>query len=638
MPARWPPRSAIRSCSRRRTAAAAAACGWCSTHRSSPRIWSRLSANRSRPSAALKCSSRNTSPAHGILRCSCWATSTGNLVHLWERDCSLQRRHQKVVEIAPAPNLDPALRRQLCESALAIGRAVRYENAGTVEFLLDVDTGQYYFIEVNPRIQVEHTVTEEVTGIDIVRSQILVAQGHPLDSPEIGITSQDEIRTNGFAFQCRVTTEDPENRFVPDYGRIAAYRSASGMGIRLDAGTAFSGAVVTPYYDSLLVKVTARGTRLVEASRRMERCLQEFRVRGVKTNIPFLINLDHASAISGRRVYDEVHRRDARAVSDGDPQGSGDEAAAILGGSAGERQFAGEGPAAKHAPQSGSGAALRPARAARRRLANEASGDRPARSFRNGFSIKSRCLLTDTTFRDAHQSLLATRMRTFDMLAIAEAYARLVPEMFSIEMWGGATFDTSMRFLKESPWQRLADLRERIPNILFQMLLRASNAVGYTNYPDNVVRAFVLESAAAGIDLFRIFDSLNWVPNMRVAMEAVLETGGLCEAAICYTGDLLDPSRPKYDLEILRRAGQAAREDGRAHPGHQRYGRTCASRTPPRSWSGRSSKRSASRSTFTRTTRAASPGRACIESGRGRAGHRRWRDRPASPDSPRNRT
>jgi pyruvate carboxylase len=471
----------------------------------------------------------------------------GNLVHLWERDCSLQRRHQKVVEIAPAPNLDPAVRRRLCDSALAIGRAVRYENAGTVEFLVDVDTGQFYFIEVNPRIQVEHTVTEEVTGIDVVRSQILVAQGYRLDSPEIGLPRQDDIRTNGFAFQCRVTTEDPENRFVPDYGRIGAYRSASGMGIRLDAGTAFSGAVVTPYYDSLLVKVTARGTKLVEASRRMERCLQEFRVRGVKTNVPFLINLvTHPSFLAGQcttKFIDETPELFQMVVRK-------DRATKLL-------QYLAEilvngNPLVKDRPRSTRRAAApvphydpleAPPAGSRTKLLEIGP-----RKFSQWILDHDQLLLTDTTFRDAHQSLLATRMRTYDMLVIAEAYARLVPELFSIEMWGGATFDTSMRFLKESPWERLAELRERIPNILFQMLLRASNAVGYTNYPDNVVRAFVLESAQEGIDLFRIFDSLNWVPNMRVAMEAVLETGALCEAAICYTGDLLDPSRPKYNL------------------------------------------------------------------------------------------
>jgi pyruvate carboxylase len=472
----------------------------------------------------------------------------GNLVHLYERDCSVQRRHQKVVEIAPAPNLDPALRGKICDAALAIGRQVRYENAGTVEFLVDADTGESYFIEVNPRIQVEHTVTEEVTGVDIVRSQLLIAQGARLDDPEVGLGNQSDIRTNGFAIQCRVTTEDPENRFLPDYGRITAYRSASGMGIRLDAGTAFSGALVTPYYDSLLVKVTARGRKLGDAARRIERCLQEFRVRGVKTNIPFLINLvTHPMFLTGQcttKFIDEAKelfqfptRRDR--------------ASKIL-------QYLGEvtvngNPLVKDRP-----------RAARREPAPvpdfDAQSKPPAGSrdrfkqlgaekFAQWILAHDPLLLTDTTFRDAHQSLLATRMRTYDMLAIADAYSRLVPGMFSIEMWGGATFDTSMRFLKESPWERLTELRSRIPNIIFQILLRASNAVGYTNYPDNVVDLCVRESAQAGIDLFRIFDPLNWLPNMRVAMEAVQKVGGICEAAICYTGDILDPARPKYNLE-----------------------------------------------------------------------------------------
>ncbi|MEX2140360.1 MAG: pyruvate carboxylase [Pirellulales bacterium] len=472
----------------------------------------------------------------------------GNLVHLYERDCSVQRRHQKVVEIAPAPNLVPELRTKICDAALAIGRMARYENAGTVEFLVDADTGDFYFIEVNPRIQVEHTVTEEVTGIDIVRSQLLIAQGARLDHAEVNLANQSDIRTHGFAVQCRVTTEDPENRFLPDYGRITAYRSASGMGIRLDAGTAFSGALVTPYYDSLLVKVTGRGRKLADAARRMERCLQEFRVRGVKTNIPFLINLvTHPTFLAGEcttRFIDEAKdlfqfptRRDR--------------ASKLL-------QYLGEvivngnvlvkdRPRAKRrdpAPIPAYDHSQPPPPGSRDRFKQLG-----AEKFSQWILDQEPLLMTDTTFRDAHQSLLATRMRTFDMVTIADAYARLVPGMFSIEMWGGATFDTSMRFLKESPWDRLADLRKRIPNILFQMLLRASNAVGYTNYPDNVVELFVRESAQAGIDLFRIFDPLNWVPNMRVAMEAVEKHGGLCEAAICYTGDILDAGHPKYDLK-----------------------------------------------------------------------------------------
>jgi pyruvate carboxylase len=472
----------------------------------------------------------------------------GGLVHLFERDCSVQRRHQKVVEMAPAPNLDARTRAAICEAALAIGRTARYENAGTVEFLVDADTGKFFFIEVNPRIQVEHTVTEEITGIDIVRRQLLVAQGHRLSDPQIGLGDQAKIQLMGAAIQCRVTTEDPENRFLPDYGRITAYRSASGMGIRLDAGTAFSGAVVTPYFDSLLVKVTARGLTHQEAAGHIERCLQEFRIRGVKTNIPFLINLvTHPAFLAGEcttRFIDETPalfdfpvRRDratklleflADVIVNGNPLVKGRPAAA-------RRQ-----PAV--VPDFDPLAA--PAAGTRDRL-RELGPTRFAAWVRE----QNRLLLTDTTMRDAHQSLLATRMRTHDMLAVADAYARLGAGLFSLEMWGGATFDTAMRFLRECPWDRLLALRERIPNVLFQMLLRASNAVGYTNYPDNVVQAFVKESAAAGIDLFRVFDPLNWVPNMRVAIDAVVESGAICEAAICYTGDVLDPARSKYTLD-----------------------------------------------------------------------------------------
>jgi len=472
----------------------------------------------------------------------------GNLVHLYERDCSVQRRYQKVVEIAPAVSLDAALREEICQSALRIGKAVSYENAGTVEFLVDSDTGKFYFIEVNPRIQVEHTVTEVVTGVDIVKSQILVAEGRPLSDPEIGLGSQSDIRTRGYALQCRVTTEDPENRFVPDYGRIALYRSAGGMGLRLDAGTAFSGAMVTPFYDSLLVKVTAWGPRFIDAARRMERGLQEFRIRGVKTNIPFLVNLVcHPKFIAGGfttkfidetpELLDLAPRKDratklfsymAHVIVNGHPL--------IKKRPAKIRRAPAPLPVVDH---------KLPIPPGSRQKLLEMGPEKYAKSLLN----EKRLLLTDTTMRDAHQSLLATRVRTFDMLAVADAYARLCPQLFSLEMWGGATFDTTMRFLKECPWQRLADLRERIPNILFQMLFRASNALGYSNYPDNVVQDFVRETAQAGMDVFRIFDSLNWVPNMKVAMEAVLKTDTLCEAAICYTGDILDSKRTKYNLK-----------------------------------------------------------------------------------------
>ncbi len=471
----------------------------------------------------------------------------GNLVHLYERDCSVQRRHQKVVEVAPAPNLPEKMRGAICDAAIAIGRTARYENAGTVEFLVDADTGRFFFIEVNPRIQVEHTVTEEITGIDIVRRQLRVAEGYRLDDPQVGLGDQSQIRYMGAAIQCRVTTEDPENRFLPDYGRITAYRSASGMGIRLDAGTAFSGAVVTPYFDSLLVKVTARGLTHEEAAGHIERCLQEFRIRGVKTNIPFLINLvTHPDFLAGKcttRFIDETAslfdfpvRRDratrlleylADVIVNGSPLAKGRPAAV--------RRHPAPVPAFDRIAPLPQGSRDRLKELGPKRFAEWVRGQR-------------HLMVTDTTMRDAHQSLLATRMRSHDMLAVADAYARLGSNLFSLEMWGGATFDTAMRFLKECPWDRLIQLRERIPNVLFQMLLRASNAVGYTNYPDNVVREFVKESAATGIDVFRVFDPLNWVPNMRVAMEAVIESGAICEAAICYTGDILDPARTKYSL------------------------------------------------------------------------------------------
>ncbi len=472
----------------------------------------------------------------------------GNLIHLHERDCSVQRRHQKVIELAPAPNLSKKLASELHEAALAIGREVGYRAAGTVEFLVDVEAEKYYFIEVNPRIQVEHTVTEEITGIDLVRAQILVSMGHRLGDANVGLPLQNEVTTNGYAIQCRVTTEDPTNQFRPDYGRITHYRSAGGMGIRLDAGSAFSGAVVNPFYDSMLVKVTARGKTLAETASRMERCLQEFRIRGVKTNIPFLIQvIGYDVFLSGNAftrmidttpsLFELPTRRDratrllrymANVIVNGNDQVKG-HAIAI------RREPAPLNPE-KHD---------HPLPAGTRDRLKQLGPEK----FAKWVLEQKTLLLTDTTMRDAHQSLLATRMRTFDMLQAAETYARRANEFFSLEMWGGATFDTSMRFLKESPWQRLTKMREKIPNILFQMLLRASNAVGYTNYPDNVVKIFVREATDAGIDVFRVFDALNWVDNMQVAMEAVIDSGAICEASICYTGDILNPKRPKYDLK-----------------------------------------------------------------------------------------
>lgn len=472
----------------------------------------------------------------------------GNIIHLHERDCSVQRRHQKVVEIAPAPNLDRRVASELHEAALAIAREVGYHCAGTVEFLLDCESNKFYFIEVNPRIQVEHTVTEEVTGIDLVRSQILVSCGERLGDESLGLPLQKDVQVVGSAVQCRVTTEDPTNQFRPDYGRITHYRSAGGLGIRLDAGSAFSGAVVNPFYDSLLVKVTARGRNLGEAAGRMERCLQEFRIRGVKTNIPFLISLiTHPTFLAGdatTRMIDKTPELFALTRRR-------DRATRLL-------SFIAETLVNGNSLVGSETRQIRREPAATPKLDYKKpipSGYRDqflalgAKKFCDSIRNSRELLLTDTTMRDAHQSLLATRLRTYDMMQIADAYARLTPQFFSLEMWGGATFDTSMRFLRESPWQRLADMRTRIPNILFQMLLRASNAVGYTNYPDNVVRAFVKEAAEAGIDIFRVFDALNWTENMRIAMDAVVESGMICEAAICYTGDILNPNRQKYSLK-----------------------------------------------------------------------------------------
>ena len=470
----------------------------------------------------------------------------GNMVHLHERDCTMQRRNQKVVERAPAPYLNQEQRAGLHDAAVRIGRAANYSNAGTVEFLMDVDSGEFYFIEVNPRIQVEHTVTEMVTGIDLVKAQIRIAQGARIGTDESGVPAQDKIKVSGNAIQCRVTTEDPENNFIPDYGRLTAYRGATGFGIRLDGGTAYSGALITPFYDSLLEKVTAWAPTPDEAIARMDRALREFRIRGVRTNLLFLETLlGHAKFLSGEyttRFIDETpelfhfaKRRDratrllrfiGEVIVNGNPEVAG---RAI-------------GPAV-HSPVKPTIPSGAPPSGSRQRF--EQLG---AAGFATWMCEQKQVLITDTSFRDAHQSLLATRMRSHDLLAPAPAYAHLLPQLLSIECWGGATFDVAMRFLKEDPWQRLSQFREAMPNLLLQMLLRASNGVGYTNYPDNVVRYFVAQAAAGGVDLFRVFDSLNWVENMRVAMDAVIESGKLCEAAICYTGDISDPARTKYDL------------------------------------------------------------------------------------------
>jgi len=469
----------------------------------------------------------------------------GHIVHLFERDCSVQRRNQKVVERAPAHYLSEDARASLCAAAIKLGREVGYNNAGTVEFLLDADSDAFYFIEVNPRIQVEHTVTEEVTGLDIVKAQIRIAAGKEIGIPGSFIPPQEEIRLNGFALQCRVTTEDPGNNFIPDFGRITAYRGATGFGIRLDGGTAYSGAVVTRHYDSLLEKVTAWAPTANEAIRRMDRALREFRIRGVATNLAFLENLiNHPSFQDGSyttRFIDETPELFEMPVKR-------DRAMRLLSYIA--HVTVNGNPEVKGRPRPTS--VLVP-------VAPEAYGEVPkgtkdllddlgAEGFARWMKEQTQVLVTDTTMRDAHQSLIATRMRSADMAQVAPAYARLLPKLLSLECWGGATFDVAMRFLKECPWERLRMLRRRAPNIILQMLLRASNGVGYTNYPDNVVRYFVQQAAENGVDLFRVFDSLNWVENMRVAMDTVIEAGALCEGAICYTGDILDPGRSKYDL------------------------------------------------------------------------------------------
>ena len=470
----------------------------------------------------------------------------GNIYHLWERDCTVQRRNQKVVERAPAPYLNEAQRAEVCEMGRKICAFVDYECAGTVEFLMDMDDGKFYFIEVNPRVQVEHTVTEQVTGIDIVQAQILIEEGKTL-AEATGVASQAEVRLNGHAVQCRVTTEDPMNNFIPDYGRLTAYRSATGNGIRLDGGTAYAGGVITRYYDSLLVKVTAHAQTPEKAIARMDRALREFRIRGVATNIEFVINLlKHPTFLDDTYTTKFIDttpdlfafkkRRDratklliyiADITVNGHPETAG-----------------------RPKPHAEARAPRIPALGAEPPMGTrnllEQKGPQAVADW---MKAQKKVLITDTTMRDGHQSLLATRMRSIDMIKVAPAYAANLSQLFSVECWGGATFDVAYRFLQECPWQRLRDLRAAMPNLMTQMLLRASNGVGYTNYPDNVVQAFVKQAAGTGVDVFRVFDSLNWTENMRVAMDAVLEANKLCEGTICYTGDMLDPARAKYDLK-----------------------------------------------------------------------------------------
>ncbi|TPJ67263.1 pyruvate carboxylase [Mesorhizobium sp. B2-6-1] len=473
--------------------------------------------------------------------------TSGNAVHLFERDCSIQRRNQKVVERAPAPYLSEELRQELCGHALKIARETSYIGAGTVEFLQDADTGKFYFIEVNPRIQVEHTVTEQVTGIDIVKAQIHILDGFAIGTPESGVPAQKDIRLNGHALQCRITTEDPEHNFIPDYGRITAYRGATGFGIRLDGGTAYSGAVITRFYDPLLEKVTAWAPTPAETIARMNRALREFRIRGVATNLTFLeAIINHPNFADNSyttkfidttpELFEQVKRQDratkllnyladvsvnGHPETRGRPQPKADAAAPVV-------------PYLNGNVPGGSKQKL------------DVLGPE---KFAAWMRSQKEVLVTDTTMRDGHQSLLATRVRTHDIAGIAGTYARALPQLLSLECWGGATFDVAMRFLTEDPWERLSLVREAAPNLLLQMLLRGANGVGYTNYPDNVVQHFVKQAASGGIDLFRVFDCLNWVENMRVAMDAVGAEGKLIEAAICYTGDILDPARAKYDLK-----------------------------------------------------------------------------------------
>ncbi|AXI42911.1 pyruvate carboxylase [Sulfitobacter sp. SK011] len=483
----------------------------------------------------------------------------GNIYHLFERDCSVQRRNQKVVERAPAPYLTEDQRAEICELGRKICAHVDYECAGTVEFLMDMDDNKFYFIEVNPRVQVEHTVTEEVTGIDIVRAQILIAEGKTL-AEATGKTDQSQITLNGHALQTRVTTEDPLNNFIPDYGRITAYRSATGMGIRLDGGTAYAGGVITRYYDSLLTKVTAKAPTPEMAIARMDRALREFRVRGVSTNIAFVENLlKHPTFLNNEyttkfidqtpELFQFKKRRDratkvltyiADITVNGHP----------------ETKDHARPPAHVRDPKP-------PARRAEPQMGTrnllEQKGPKAVAEW---MGQQRQLLITDTTMRDGHQSLLATRMRSHDMIKVAPVYAANLPQLFSVECWGGATFDVAYRFLQECPWQRLRDLRASLPNVMTQMLLRASNGVGYTNYPDNVVQKFVATAANTGVDVFRVFDSLNWVENMRVAMDAVVEANKVCEGTICYTGDIFDPDRAKYDLKYYVAMGQDLKAAG----------------------------------------------------------------------------
>lgn len=472
--------------------------------------------------------------------------SHGNVLHLFERDCSVQRRHQKVVEVAPCLSLSDQQREEICNAAVQLMKHVGYINAGTVEFLVEDDG--FYFIEVNPRVQVEHTITEMITGVDIVTTQLLIAQGQDLHT-DIGLPKQKDVKMNGSAIQCRITTEDPLNGFMPDTGKIDTYRSPGGFGVRLDVGNAYAGAVVTPHFDSLLVKVCTHALTFDQTIQKMQRCLREFRIRGVKTNVPFMHNvISHPVFQSGDakttfidntpelfefpRVRDRGNKT-MRYISEITVNG-------FPGIEKQEKRFF-------EAPRMPKNLEIKEIETAKQIL--DAKGPE---AVANWVKQQENVLLTDTTFRDAHQSLLATRVRTNDFVKIAEATGEALPELFSSEMWGGATFDVAYRFLSEDPWKRLKLLRKAMPNTLLQMLFRGSNAVGYSNYPDNVIEEFIKEAAHNGIDVFRIFDSLNWLPQMEKSIQVVRDAGKIAEAAICYTGDILDPSRPKYNVQYYK--------------------------------------------------------------------------------------
>ena len=484
----------------------------------------------------------------------------GNFLHLFERDCTIQRRHQKILERAPAVYLNDSSRLELCKQAVKIAEAADYINAGTVEFLQDTETNEFYFIEVNPRIQVEHTVTESVTGIDLIQAQIKIAEGEEIGTSGCFLPDQGSIQLNGHAIQCRITTEDPENNFSPDHGRISAYRSASGFGIRLDAGTAFTGALITPYYDSLLVKVTAWAPTAETAARRMDRALKEFRIRGVKNNLFFLNSLiNHPNFIKADYTTSFIDktpelikfttRRDRATrllnfigdiIVNGNPDLKDPNPPIYL-----------KEPLAPEYRQAS-------IQVGTKQIFDNLGPDK----FTQWILKQNKTLITDTTMRDAHQSLLATRVRTKDLLEIAGSYAELLPSLFSMECWGGATFDVAMRFLRECPWERLQRLRLAVPNVLLQMLLRGSNGVGYKNYPDNAVSYFIDQAAENGVDIFRIFDSLNWVENMKVSIDSVLSNNKICEVAICYTGDITDPNRKKYNLKYYEKLAKEITKTG----------------------------------------------------------------------------